>query len=233
MRQARQPGRRGRLALLVAVAFLGHCGQGLFGRPPEVRETPVGEAASPPAMVWVEDFEVDAPAPEDAGGTPGPAGRILERVREGPADPETRRERLVNEMAEDIVRSLQQAGWPARRTPPGGDPPASGWLVRGVFTTLDTGNALRRGLLGLGAGRDEIEVHVTVDDLAKGAPEPIYRLEASKDGSRGPGAGAMVKLNPYAAAAKSVISRKEPERDVASTARAIADSIVRLAAKAP
>jgi hypothetical protein len=65
-----------------------------------------------------------------------------------------------------------------------------------------------------------------VDDLAKGAPRPIYTLDASESSGKGPGAGAMVKMNPYAAAAKFVISRKEPERDVAKTASAIARIIV-------
>jgi SAM-dependent methyltransferase len=220
---------RTRLAVLATLGVAVLSGQSLLGRP-DVEVHDAGTVGKPPVTVYVQDFEIEAPLPPDASeGLPGPAGRILERVREGPIDPTTRRRNLVDEMASSIVADLRLAGWSSERISPDAPPPASGWLVRGVFTVLDTGNQLRRGAIGLGAGQSELELHVAIDDLEAGSPKPLYTIDASQSGSRGPGAGAMVKMNPYAAAAKFALSRHEPERDVAKTAAAIADAIARKA----
>lgn len=58
---------------------------------------------------------------------------------------------------------------------------------------------------------------------------PFYTLEASDGSGKMP--GAIVKFNPYVAAAKFVMSRNATERDVKRTASAIAKAIAEEATK--
>jgi Domain of unknown function (DUF4410) len=118
---------------------------------------------------------------------------------------------------------------PAQRLYPGDPKPTSGWLVRGVVTQLDEGNQLRRAMVGFGAGESELQLWVGVTDLARNPDAPFYTLDASDASGKMP--GAIVKLNPYVAAAKFVMSRHASERDVTRTASAIAKAIAEQAKK--
>ena len=101
--------------------------------------------------------------------------------------------------------------------------------MRGVVTELDEGNQVRRAMVGFGAGGSELELWVSVTDMATSPDAPFYTLEAGDSSGKVP--GAIVKFNPYAAAAKFVMSRNATERDVKRTASAIAKSIAEEAKK--
>lgn len=61
---------------------------------------------------------------------------------------------------------------------------------------------------------------VSVTDLGSGSREPFAVFGARSKSGRGP--GAIVFRNPYVAAAKFVMSKRHPERDVKKTAGQIA-----------
>ena len=107
--------------------------------------------------------------------------------------------------------------------------PPQGWLVRGVFTEADEGNTLRRAVVGFGAGSPQMEVQVGVSDLADQPDAPFVILGTVTDPERLP--GGLVTRNPYVVAAKFVLEKGAPERDVQATAQAIADKIVALREK--
>src|SRR5262245_44991459 len=218
---------RGAGWLLAALVLVG-CGSRVVPYQAQVKpvesvgQTPV----SRPSMVYVTDFDLEyppgSPAPEPLRG--GPLSRIRERMQGG--DPVTRAQAAVEHMANSIVEDLNKDGLPARRLHADEPRPRSGWLVRGVVTELDEGNQLRRAVVGFGAGASEIQLWVGVSDLARDPEAPFYALDASDSSGKMPGAGAVVKLNPYAAAAKFVMSRHATERETAQTASAIAKAIV-------
>ena len=176
-------------------------------------------------MVYVTDFDLEFPQGSQATNTSmmrqGPLSRLRERLQGG--DPVTKAHAAIGMMATSITEDLNGDGVPAKRLYPGEPRPTTGWLVRGVVTQLDEGNQLRRAMVGFGAGESELALWVGVTDLARNPDTPFYSLEASDGSGKMP--GAIVKLNPYVAAAKFVMSRHATERDVQSTASAIAKSI--------
>jgi hypothetical protein len=141
-------------------------------------------------------------------------------------DPAAHARRVVDEMATALVKDLDAAGLPAERLPPGRALPADGWLVRGVFTEVDPGKPLRRAVIGFGSGKTDMEVQVGVSDLAAANPAESFLVFGTvTDPSRLP--GGVVTRNPYVVAAKFVLEKGAPRRDVEQTAKAIADELVK------
>lgn len=212
---------------IVALMCLAGCGSGIGPHQPKV--TPVTSVdpapKTRPTMVYVTDFDLEFPQGSQSQDTSllrqGPLARLRERLQGG--DPVTKAHAAVGMMAASITDDLIGDGVPAQRLYPSDPKPTSGWLVRGVVTELDQGNQLRRAMVGFGAGESELTLWVGVTDLARNPDAPFYTLDASDASGKMP--GAMVKFNPYVAAAKFVMSRHASERDVKSTASAIAKSI--------
>jgi hypothetical protein len=211
----------------VVLACLAGCGSGMGPHQPKVTPVTSGEPAprTRPSMVYVTDFDLEFPQGSQSQDTSsmrqGPLARLRERLRGG--DPVTKAHAAVGMMAASITDDLNEDGVPAQRLSGGAPQPTSGWLVRGVLTELDQGNQLRRAMVGFGAGESALQLWVGVTDLARNPDALFYTLEASDGSGKMP--GAIVKLNPYVAAAKFVMSRHATERDVESTAAAIAKSI--------
>lgn len=206
-------------------------GAGIIPHQPKISEQNLGSPpAGRPAIVYVTDFDLEFPqgAPPPPSSRQGLLSRIRNRLQGG--DPVTRAHALVELMSESLVDDLNKAGLPARRLLPDDPRPTSGWLVRGVITELDEGNQLKRAMVGMGAGETQLELWVGVSDAARNPDAPFYTLEAADGSGKMPGA-AVVKMNPYVAAAKFVMSRHASERDVTRTASEIAREIVARADK--
>jgi hypothetical protein len=174
------------------------------------------------SRVYVEDFSIDVEASEPRKG---PLGRPRLLPQLGGEDPATHARRIVDELAVSLVKDLNAAGVAAERLPSGGRLPLEGWLIRGVFSEADTGNRLRRAVIGFGSGKTDMEVQVGVADLAANPTESFLLFGTLTDPSRLP--GGVVTRNPYVVAAKFVLEKGAPRRDVEHTAKAIADEIVK------
>jgi len=172
--------------------------------------------------VFVADFGLDVDATEPRHGLLG-RPRLLQELTGD--DPATHARKVVEEMATSLVKDLDAAGIPAQRLPPGAPLPADGWLIRGVFTEIDTGLAPRRAVIGFGSGKTDMEVQVGVSDLAANPHESFIVFGTVTDPSRLP--GGVVTRNPYVVAAKFVLEKGAPQRDVQHTAKAIADELVK------
>jgi hypothetical protein len=215
--------RRASLLLLGAALALAGCSTAKVtasdptGIPPALR----------PAVVYVADFDLDAAAIKPESGLLGERPRLLPQGPLGilgKRDPEEERLHVVNLLAETLVGDLAKAGLTAQRVPAGAAPAGGGWLVRGVFLSVDEGNRLRRAVVGFGAGQTQTQLAVAIDDLAKGAPAPFYQLDTSAKSRDLP--GAAVTLNPYVAAARFVLAKGDLDRNVRDSAHEIAKTVV-------
>jgi hypothetical protein len=186
----------------------------------------VATAAAPTAparRVYVQDFTLDAEATTEQRSGILPRPRLFRDLTG--EDPAAHARRVVDEMATALVKDLDAAGLPAERLPPGQALPAEGWLIRGVFTEIDPGSPLRRAVIGFGSGKTDMEVQVGVSDLATNPGQSFLLFGTVNDPSRLPG-GAVTR-NPYVVAAKFVLAKGAPDRDVQRTAKAIADELVK------
>jgi hypothetical protein len=194
----------------------------------ELSAAPVGK----PATVYVADFDLSAADIKSEPGLlppppklPGPLGEMLPPPPGAPKDPRQLAHELVDSMSTSLVRDLTKAGFSAKRLAQGEKPPASGWLVRGVFTDVNQGNQLHRAVIGFGLGKTDLQVLVDFADLSRGAPRPFYELRTAADSGKAPGAAPTIVLGPAGVAARFVIASGDLNRNVKQTAAQIATSV--------
>jgi hypothetical protein len=214
------------LPLLIAACAGNGTGPGAGTLPYRTKVTDVEGASVPagvPGVIYVQDFDVDV-AEQPPEQREGPVRSVLGAMRGETQDSAAKAHQLVSLMSQSIVDDLDDKGLHAQRLFPGDAPPRTGWLVRGVVTELDEGNQLRKAVVGFGAGESELQLYVNLIDLAKDRDKPFYGFAASNNSGKMPGA-AVVKMNPYAAAAKFVMSRHADEREVRNTAATIAERV--------
>jgi hypothetical protein len=207
------------------------------------------DAGPPPRVIYVTTFGVAPDAIQKQGGLFGAAeqavqsrprllggilgggggeggGGIIERRTAGD-NPSA--EQVTQVLTKSIIDGLQseQLGFPVEYLPPGAVPPSAGWLVNGEFQSVDPGNRAQRAVIGFGAGEATTEVDVEVDRVDGGAATPVLRFGSDADSGHAP--GAVVTMNPYAAAAKFVLGRNATQRDVQKMGEAIAQEIAKYA----
>lgn len=186
-----------------------------------------GKAPEPVAkvpVIYVSNFEFNvATAQNDQAASRGLLGGALRGgLLRRHEDPQAQAQQLSLLMADTLTKDLKQAGIDARRVLPGSEPPRSGWNVRGMFLSVDQGNAARRAMIGFGAGHSSLQVAVAIDDLAKPS-QPLLQEVAKGSGSYMP--GAIIALNPYMIAAKFVLAGRDQQKAVKDAAKQIAASI--------
>jgi len=223
---ANRPGLSQLRALIAVAALLASC-----SRANVLAERDISPVSSTvPALVYVADFELDAAEVKSEPGILNelPRPRILPEVLpRGPLtqnqNPHAEARRIVDLMARSIAEDLEKKGVAATRVAAGFPPPTAGWLVRGMFLEVDEGNRLRRAVIGFGVGQTRMEVAATTDDLAKGAPAPLYQLET--DAHSGSLPGAAITLNPVVAGLRFVMAGQDLDKNVRETAAKIADEV--------
>ncbi len=217
-----------RLAPLLALAVV--CGLGCK----TAKVTSEHELSSPaakPRMVYITDFQIGVSGiksdPGFLSGRQGPIGRVGDRLSGASADPAAREREIVDLMANSLVKQLGKSGVAATRLPPGTPLPTEGWLLRGVFLAIDEGNRLRRSMIGLGQGQTDIQVVSTIDDLARGAPKPLYEVATDASSGSQVGAAPTLAFGPYGAAARFVMSGEDLDKNVKQTAAQIAEQVAK------
>jgi hypothetical protein len=173
---------------------------------------------SPPAIVYVADFELQ----QGSLQTKDPLASLMplhDYFQKSKA------RSLVDAMSDEIVADLTKKGIEAKRLPANSPIPKQGWLVRGTFTKIDEGNRVARAVIGFGAGKTDLQVTTTTDNLsAETPPAPLYRAQTLATSNKLP--GAAVTLNPIAAAAKFVVAGNDLDRSTKATAEKIAQQVV-------
>jgi hypothetical protein len=194
-------------------------------------------AVQPPSVIYVSNFYLD-PANIQKQTILKRQGMLRGRLEQMRGDdPASQAQKLVNALSDGIVASLKKAGYDARRTsnqdgfrsefiPSNVNFPPTGWLVGGWFTKVDEGNRALAAVVGFGVGAESAETEVVVSDLAKDPRAPFLYIGSQTGTASKMMPGGVVSKNPYAMAAKFVISRGATERDVKRQGAAIGDDIV-------
>jgi len=179
-----------------------------------------------PAMVYVQDFKIEKESTGNDQQTLG-GGRARALIAEAKSASGMQSSQVLDLMSSSLISDLNRGGVKAQRLAVGESLPRNGWLVRGVFAEVDQGSRVLRSQVGFGAGATDLAVLVNVADLQKGKVEPFYKLEAQAGSRKMP--GAAVTRNPYVAAAKFVMSRRDLPKNIRQTAQTVADQIIRRA----
>lgn len=198
------------------------------------------QPVSMPEMIYVADFELDATDVKESSGVLGGGGPLKGGVlnreggilhREGGGllnrqeSPSETARRLVDILAESLVKELASHSLPAARVLAGQSTPRKGWLIRGQFVEVDKGNRIQRAVIGFGQGATHMEVQVNVANLNTYPDTPFLLFGTEATSGKKP--GAVVTLNPYVAAAKFVMTKNATDKDVRHTATQISDEIIK------
>jgi Domain of unknown function (DUF4410) len=186
-----------------------------------------------PRVIYVADFSLDPRTIKlETGILPLPAlnstksdesDTLFPKMVGVPIERTVRARELVQLMTDSIVEDLRDRGLDAYRLNAMSQAPADGWLVRGTFIYTDEGNRIRRALVGLGEGKTELQMLISLNELGTGAPRPFCEVGTSVRSSSGP--GALVSVDPYGALARFMVDALDLDKNVMETARRIAREI--------
>lgn len=195
-----------------------------------------GAALTAPRVVYVADFTIDPSVVETSSDLPSRvmANRpILSRLRNSiggvtgradSTDPSQEARQAVDQLASALVRELARSGVSAQRVRAGAEPPADGWIVHGVFVALDEGNRVTSSMVGFGTGQPHVEVSGDIVALTNNSSSLVLTFGDSSRTRHMP--GAAVTRNPYAMAARFVMSRGATGRDVQDLGKRLGEEIV-------
>ncbi len=180
----------------------------------------VQQAAGPgvrPVAIYVADFDL-----QDGAVTSGSllAQLPLHRMRE-----QSQVRTLATALGDEVVEDLAKKGVSARRLANNEAIPAQGWLLRGTIQRIDEGDRLRRAVVGFGSGgATDLKVSIEIENLSA-ARAPAQLDQVQTDARSGKGPGAILTVNPYAAAVKFVLSGRNLGQNARKTAGQIADRV--------
>jgi len=181
--------------------------------------------------VYVADFVVEQQAlDQQESPRQGPLERLRPRVFKEIDEErsEGQAQDLVQLLSQCLVDELNAKGIIASRASGLDELGSNGVLVQGKFVELDEGDPLKRAAIGFKQGATNMEVKVMIAKLPLSNTQPQKTLDVqSSTGSKGPGGllGVAVCGNPYALAAKFVLSKRAPKKDVRKLAKEIAGEI--------
>lgn len=189
-----------------------------------------------PDRVLVYDF---ATSPEEVKLDRGLSAKVVEAAKSAPRSEQEREvgAKVASALAEKLVEELNDLGMSAERAR--GLPPTQGnfLLIEGQFVSIDQGNRTERILIGLGAGRSDVETHVQLLMAFEGVDQRVLQLDVSAKGSRKPGAAETLGMGALAGnliisaavtAGGSVVDESlsgTVEADASRTAKAIAKKL--------
>lgn len=175
-----------------------------------------GTAPSPPLAglseaIYVDDFRVAAPQDESSG-------RLLSHIRESRQAAKIAKN--AASLTAAVIREFKARGVTVSRWDGQSAAPASGWLIRGVFSEHPP-QGVGSSLTSLGSSAPNTEVSVTITDLAAHAPVATSNTtEALK------GQGSSAAWNPYAVAARFVVNQMESNSSIDDLSRKIVAQVL-------
>jgi hypothetical protein len=182
-----------------------------------------------PRVIYVRQFSIPETiqTQDQQSGRPGIVGRLRgaeDQTLIGQRKEEQKEQVLANAPAalqkaliEDLNRSVAAAA-----DGEGAKIPADCWVITGELVKVNTGNRAIQAGVGFGAGQSDLQVRASVYS-GHNLQEPFLTFDSK--GASGHMPGGVATKNPYVAAAKFVISRREPELEAKKAAFSIAHEI--------
>ena len=137
-----------------------------------------------PNQIWVYDFIAD-PAKL-------PADSSISAELSAPSTPPTADEletgrRLGALIAKDLVADIQAMGLSAVQAGPGSAPQVGDGVIRGYFVSVQGGSAVKRFVIGFGAGSSELDTVVEGYEMTPQGLRQIGSGTLSSSGNKTPG----------------------------------------------
>ncbi len=149
-------------------------------------EAGAAETLAQPSRVLVYDFAV---TPQEI--QLDPVGAEIAQKIDGTAKSAQEQKishAVARALAKHLVSTIQGMGLPAERasTPP--SPTGTEVLIRGQLVSIDQGNEAERMIIGLGAGRSDVEAHAQIYETIAGQRIAIESMSGTAKSAITPGA---------------------------------------------
>ena len=184
------------------IAVLGGCAQTKTSNVHQYSSEPLKR----PDRILVQDFSMDQGIVKSSST---PLAKIENMVNgdDGKSAQNDLAKEVNDALSDELVSHFKELGFEAVRVSSGKKPGAGEVMVTGKFTNVDEGNAVRRTMIGFGAGQSSVDANITLV-----APEgrPLVSMKAHADSGETPGAavtagvGAAAQAGTAATAAVSV-----------------------------
>ena len=96
---------------------------------------------------------------------------------------------LGNQIAERLVKEIQDSGMPASHAIPGTPIQVNDIIIRGYLVSIEQGSGLKRMTIGFGSGGSELSTVVEGFQMTPQGLRKIGSATLDSSGSKGPGAG--------------------------------------------
>ena len=137
-----------------------------------------------PTRVLIQDFKVN---PSDVKISSSPLSKV-ENLADGDHEKNARNE-MIKEVRdvfyEELSAQLKELGYTAIRASQEQIPGRDEVMISGTFTNIDEGNAVRRTLVGFGAGQSSVDADIAIIGPKQ---QLIASLKAHADSGKSPGA---------------------------------------------
>jgi hypothetical protein len=215
--------------LLLAVFVLSHLGGCAGSKLAKVKEVGVTNMAKPD-RVLVVPFAADAKNVDTGSSTP------LSLLSD--SNEKTKIDELVKEvngaLQEELVTKLKEAGYTAVPSISGTQPGKGELLISGRWVKIDEGSAMKRNVIGFGAGQSLADAEVKVSGNADQGAVDLISFTAHADSGSKPGAAVLGPAGAAAGAGTAATVGANVARGAASAyqsssahqAKEIADKIV-------
>jgi hypothetical protein len=148
-----------------------------------------GEMLPRPQVVIVDTF---AASPDEVKLYEGIPSIVEDALKGGNAPSRSQQElevghQVANAIAHNLVTEIQDMGLPADRgsaVPPGMAPAL---LITGQLVSIDEGNRAERVVIGFGAGRSDVRVHVQVYEVTPAGRQLVDQIEVDGESGLTPG----------------------------------------------
>jgi hypothetical protein len=189
-------------------------------QPAAARQDP--PAPSKSTVVYVTDFELEVvpakdekpPVRGNTPATPAPEQKKKETAAE-------QAKRLVDGLASNLVKALENAGYTVHRLRLSDPRPESGVRIQGVFAQVDEESRIRKAIIGSGLEPPGLQLFFSVSNLARPDQE-FYAISGPKsaDNKFGP----VITVSPYAPVAKLEVDREANDQALKDlSAKMVAD----------
>ena len=185
-----------------------------------------------PSRILIQDFTVDSQSIQTSSS---PFAKLKSAITDDSAD--DIKNKLGNEVIDALSKELEEKvkalGINTVRVNKAQLPSQNEIVISGQFVKIDEGNAIRRNLIGLGAGQSSIDTKVQVSTQTAEGNQVLLNFNAHADSGNMPGAvvlgpaGAAAGAGTAAVAATNVAkgAASAYKSDSANQASALADKI--------
>jgi hypothetical protein len=166
---------------ILALAVLAGCASSDVS----ARRSYVGdEEIARPERIIVHSF---AATPADIPANAAIAGRYDRRDTPQTAEEIALGRQLGDQVAVQLVKEIQDLGFPAELAGAGPRPQVGNLVIKGQFVSIDEGSRLKRMLIGFGAGAAELKTFVEGYQVTASGLRPLGSAEVEAGGGRMPG----------------------------------------------